>query len=157
MVSNRETDGAFFCTLAEAYEAGMTLEFFLNPRIRPPKSCRTGQSAKTRGWCKLIPSIFFIFCFLCSFKVLDQTMHDNIEIRSFQQEDEAPWSNYGKMRLVVAWNDPSKDISRKVQLDPEGLLLGWYDNSLIASWQAMKAIVGGSITSPLIRNIDGRD
>ena len=33
----------------------------------------------------------------------------------------------------MAWNDPSKDISRKVQLDPKGLLLGWHDNSLIAS------------------------
>ena len=42
----------------------------------------------------------------------------------------------GKCELVVAWNDPSKDISRKAQLDPEGLLLGWYDNSLIASVMA---------------------
>ena len=37
---------------------------------------------------------------------------------------------------MVAWNDPSKDISRKAQLDPEGLLLGWYDNSLITSLMA---------------------
>ena len=37
---------------------------------------------------------------------------------------------------MVAWNDPSKDISRKVQLDPEGLLLGWHYNSLIASVMA---------------------
>ena len=64
-------------------------------------------------------------------------MFDNIEIRSFQQEDEAPLIKlWERCELVVAWNDPSKDISRKVQLDPEGLLLGWHDNSLIASVMA---------------------
>ena len=61
-------------------------------------------------------------------------MHDAIEIRSFRQEDEALLVKlWERCELVVAWNDPSKDISRKVQLDPEGLLLGWHDNSLIAS------------------------
>ena len=61
-------------------------------------------------------------------------MHDAIEIRSFRQEDDAPLIKlWERCELVVAWNDPSKDISRKVQLDPEGLLLGWYDNTLIAS------------------------
>ena len=64
-------------------------------------------------------------------------MHDAIEIRSFRQEDEAPLIKlWERCKLVVAWNDPSKDISRKVQLDPEGLLLGWHDNSLIASVMA---------------------
>ena len=64
-------------------------------------------------------------------------MHDVIEIRSFQQEDEVPLIKlWEKCELVVAWNDPSKDISRKVQLDTEGLLLGWYDNSLITSVMA---------------------
>ena len=61
-------------------------------------------------------------------------MHDDIEIRSFRQEDEAPLIKlWERCELVVAWNDPSKDISRKVQLDPEGLLLGWHNNLLIAS------------------------
>ena len=64
-------------------------------------------------------------------------MHDAIEIHSFRQEDEAPLIKlWERCELVVAWNDPSKDISRKVQLDPEGLLLGLYDNSLIASVMA---------------------
>ena len=64
-------------------------------------------------------------------------MHDAIEIRSFRQEDEAPLIKLGeRCELVVAWNDPSKDISRKVQLDPKGLLLGWHDNSLITSVMA---------------------
>ena len=64
-------------------------------------------------------------------------MHDAIEIRSFRQEDEAPLIKlWERCELVVAWNDPSKDISRKVQLDPKGLLLGWHDNSLIASVMA---------------------
>ncbi|MEC8236355.1 MAG: GNAT family acetyltransferase, partial [SAR324 cluster bacterium] len=66
-----------------------------------------------------------------------QTMHDAIEIRSFQLEDEFPLIKlWVKCQLVVAWNDPSKDISRKVQLDLEGLLLDWHDNSLIASVMA---------------------
>ena len=56
-------------------------------------------------------------------------MHDALEIRNFRQEDEVPLIKlWERCKLVVAWNDPSKDISRKVQLDPEGLLLGWYDN-----------------------------
>ena len=64
-------------------------------------------------------------------------MHDAIEIRSFRQEDEAPLIKlWERCELVVDWNDPSKDISRKVQLDPEGLLLGWHNNSLIASVMA---------------------
>ena len=64
-------------------------------------------------------------------------MHDAIEIRSFRQEDEAPLIKlWERCELVVAWNDPSKDISRKVQLDPEGLLLCLHDNSLIASVMA---------------------
>ena len=64
-------------------------------------------------------------------------MHDAIEIRSFRQEDEAPLIKlWERCKLVVAWNDPSKDIRRKVQLDPEGLLLGLHDNSLIASVMA---------------------
>ena len=64
-------------------------------------------------------------------------MHDALEIRSIQQENEAPLIKlWERWELVVAWNDPSKDISRKVQLDPEGLLLGWHDNSLIASVMA---------------------
>ena len=64
-------------------------------------------------------------------------MHDNKEIRSFQQEDEAPLIKlWERCELVVAWNDPSKDIYRKVQLDPEGLLLGLHDNSLNASVMA---------------------
>ena len=64
-------------------------------------------------------------------------MHEAIEIHSFRQENEAPLIKlWERCELVVAWNDPSKDINRKVQLDPEGLLLGWHDNSLIASVMA---------------------
>ena len=64
-------------------------------------------------------------------------MHDALEIRSFQKEDEAPLIKlWERCKLVVTWNDPSKDIRRKVQLDPEGLQLGLHDNSLIASVMA---------------------
>ena len=64
-------------------------------------------------------------------------MHDAIEIRSCRQKDEAPLIKlWERCELVVAWNDPSKDIRRKVQLDPGGLLLGLNDNSLIASVMA---------------------
>ena len=64
-------------------------------------------------------------------------MHDALEIRSFRQEDEVPLIKlWEKCKLVVAWNDPSKDIRRKVQLDPGGFLLSLHDNSLIASVMA---------------------
>ena len=53
-------------------------------------------------------------------------MHDNLEIRSFQQEDEVPLIKlWERCELVVAWNDPSKDISRNGN-----------ENSLIASVMA---------------------
>ena len=64
-------------------------------------------------------------------------MHEAIEIHSFRQENEAPLIKlWERCELVVAWNDSPKDISSKVQLDPEGLMLGWHENSLIASVMA---------------------
>ena len=64
-------------------------------------------------------------------------MHDAIEIRSFRQEEEVPLIKlWERCKLVVAWNDPSKDIRRKVQLDPRELLRVLHDNSLIASVMA---------------------
>ena len=64
-------------------------------------------------------------------------MHDAIEIRCFRQEDAALLIKlWERCELVVAWNDLTKDISRKVQLDPEGLLLGLHEISFIASVMA---------------------
>ena len=67
----------------------------------------------------------------------EEFLEDYLYLRQALQQDEAPLIKlWERCELVVAWNDPSKDISRKVQLDPEGLLLGWHDNSLIASVMA---------------------
>ena len=41
-----------------------------------------------------------------------------------------------KCGLVVPWNDPTKDIFRKIKKDHEGILLGWMENKLVASVMA---------------------
>ena len=61
-------------------------------------------------------------------------MSDLFQIRIFQEEDHEQLVNLWKTcGLVVAWNDPSKDILRKVSIDPDGLLLGWFGQKLAAS------------------------
>ncbi len=42
----------------------------------------------------------------------------------------ALWQDCG---LVVPWNDPSKDIDRKLQVAPELFLLGFVDGELVAT------------------------
>lgn len=39
--------------------------------------------------------------------------------------------------LVVPWNDPSKDIDRKLEVNPELFLVGVLENELIAT------VIGG--------------
>ena len=60
-----------------------------------------------------------------------------IRIRPFRATDEGPmialWEACG---LVVAGNDPSKDIARKCQHDPELFLVGEVDGVLVASCMA---------------------
>jgi len=55
-------------------------------------------------------------------------------IRPFQTEDEDALVALWKMcELTVPWNNPHKDIARKLQVQPELFLVGILDNSLIAT------------------------
>ena len=55
-------------------------------------------------------------------------------IRPYQTEDEDALVTLWKMcELTVPWNNPHKDIARKLQVQPELFLVGILDNSLIAT------------------------
>jgi len=55
-------------------------------------------------------------------------------IRTFQTEDEDDLVALWKMcELTVPWNNPHKDIARKLQVQPELFLVGILGNSLIAT------------------------
>jgi len=55
-------------------------------------------------------------------------------IRPFQTEDEDALVALWKMcELTVPWNNPQKDIARKLNVQPELFLVGILDNSLIAT------------------------
>ena len=55
-------------------------------------------------------------------------------ISPFQTEDEDALVALWKMcELTVPWNNPHKDIARKLQVQPELFLVGILDNSLIAT------------------------
>jgi len=60
-----------------------------------------------------------------------------MQIRSYQPSDEAAvvalWQACG---LTRPWNDPHKDIARKLQVQPELFLVGELDGQLIASAMA---------------------
>ena len=61
-------------------------------------------------------------------------MPNFFQIHTIQEEDHEQLVNLWKTcGLVVAWNDPSKDILRKVSRDPDGLLIGWFEQKLVAS------------------------
>ena len=55
-------------------------------------------------------------------------------VRPFQTEDEDALVALWKMcELTVPWNNPHKDIARKLQVQPELFLVGILDSSLIAT------------------------
>ena len=55
-------------------------------------------------------------------------------IRPFQREDEDALVELWEIcELTVPWNNPHKDIARKLQVQPELFLVGILDNSLIAT------------------------
>ncbi|MDX1612910.1 MAG: GNAT family acetyltransferase [Candidatus Promineifilaceae bacterium] len=60
-----------------------------------------------------------------------------MEIRPFTQNDSTDvvqlWTDCG---LVVPWNDPYKDIQRKLAVQPELFLVGCRDDQLIAAVMA---------------------
>lgn len=57
-----------------------------------------------------------------------------MQIRPFQETDRSAvirlWQDCG---LIVAWNDPNKDIDRKIQLGAELFLVGIRNDEVIAS------------------------
>ena len=60
-----------------------------------------------------------------------------MEIRSFQPEDEpsgiALWQ---QCDLVRPWNDPHRDICRKLKVNPEWFLVGLVDGQVVATVMA---------------------
>lgn len=57
-----------------------------------------------------------------------------MKIRPFELNDEeqviALWK---ECKLVVPWNDPEKDIQRKLKVNPELFLVGIVDNNIVAT------------------------
>jgi ribosomal protein S18 acetylase RimI-like enzyme len=60
-----------------------------------------------------------------------------MEVRPFDPSDEAAvvqlWRDCG---LVVPWNDPCKDVQRKLKVQPEMFLVGCSDEQVIATVMA---------------------
>lgn len=58
----------------------------------------------------------------------------DLEIRSFRPEDEAAvialWAAAG---LTRPWNDPARDIARKLRVQPEWFLVGLIADAIVAS------------------------
>lgn len=60
-----------------------------------------------------------------------------MNIRSFQLDDqEAVIALWRKCDLIRPWNDPRKDIARKLQVQPDLFLIGVVDDHIIASVMA---------------------
>jgi ribosomal protein S18 acetylase RimI-like enzyme len=60
-----------------------------------------------------------------------------MEIRAFEIEDEpAVISLWRECELVRPWNDPHKDIRRKLAVNPELFLVGFLDGRIVASVMA---------------------
>ncbi|MFH1303555.1 MAG: GNAT family acetyltransferase [Planctomycetota bacterium] len=55
-------------------------------------------------------------------------------IREFKlQDQEAVINLWEECNLVVAWNDPLKDIQRKIKVDPDLFLVGELSGSIVAT------------------------
>jgi len=60
-----------------------------------------------------------------------------MNIRPFQRNDEAAViALWEQCRLTRPWNDPRKDIARKLQVQPELFLVGIVDHAIVASVMA---------------------
>lgn len=61
----------------------------------------------------------------------------SVEVRPYQSTDEASvvrlWADCG---LTRSWNDPKRDIARKLTVQPELFLVGLHDASIIATAMA---------------------
>jgi ribosomal protein S18 acetylase RimI-like enzyme len=60
-----------------------------------------------------------------------------MDIRPFQPSDgEAVIALWKEANLVVPWNDPNRDIRRKLRVQPELFLVGWVSGELAATVMA---------------------
>ena len=61
----------------------------------------------------------------------------DVEIRTYRlQDEEDVIILWGECGLIVPWNDPRRDIQRKMEVQPELFLVGCLDGKLIASVMA---------------------
>jgi len=64
-------------------------------------------------------------------------MSPKMDIRPFQPSDgEAVIALWKEANLVVPWNDPNRDIRRKLRVQPELFLVGWVSGELAATVMA---------------------
>ena len=80
-----------------------------------------------------------------------------MEIRSFNPEDEkAVVALWQRCDLVRPWNDPRRDLRRKLGVRPDLFLVGILDGQVVASVMAGYEGIGvGSITWPLSPSCSG--
>ncbi|PWU08285.1 MAG: GNAT family acetyltransferase [Verrucomicrobia bacterium] len=65
------------------------------------------------------------------------TKSSKLKIRRFHPDDEpAVISLWQRCNLIRAWNDPSKDIRRKLKVRPDLFLLGLLNGEIVASVMA---------------------
>lgn len=68
---------------------------------------------------------------------MDLIVDPSVAIRPYEPPDEMPvvqlWTDCG---LVVPWNDPRRDIQRKLAVQPELFLVGCLDGRVIATVMA---------------------
>lgn len=65
------------------------------------------------------------------------TMNQDLKIRPFQPGDEAAVIDlWQRCNLLRPWNDPHKDIQRKLSIQPELFLVGLYEQQLVATIMA---------------------
>jgi ribosomal protein S18 acetylase RimI-like enzyme len=60
-----------------------------------------------------------------------------VKIRAFEPQDETPVvALWEACKLTRPWNDPRKDIARKLAVQPELFLVGVLENTIVASVMA---------------------
>lgn len=66
-----------------------------------------------------------------------RSFSNEIQVRPFRSADfDAVVNLWNECGLVVPWNDPGKDIRRKLKVQPEMFLVGCLDNRIIATVMA---------------------
>jgi ribosomal protein S18 acetylase RimI-like enzyme len=61
----------------------------------------------------------------------------DVEVRPFSEADRtAVVALWARAHLTRPWNDPNRDIDRKLAIDPDGLLVGIVDDRVVATAMA---------------------